>query len=371
MIKSRPFCYAPWTTIQYSGVYEGGGISPCCEWRGGKYKGLVKDYETSEYLNNLKEIMTKPNLIEISKTCKECIDVERHGSAQSTRQFINNNVKAKKYKIGKISKLDFRPDNLCNLKCRMCSPYSSSLIEEENKKLNRRGPIQKRNTDDVLDFNLKDLKVLSLLGGEPTINKNLYPILDYFIDNEQSKNMRLNFTTNCTSINPKWVKRVQKFKALHINLSLDAAYKPYEYIRTNAVWKEVENNIPVIIDLTEDYHIHMIAQTTSFVCIEDWLEYFFQFPADNIHLNPLNGLPGKLDCIPNTIKDKKIKWLKKQKYPLANKVIKVFESYRFDRAMLNKYFKRSLEHDKIRGTDIFKLHNDFYEMYEVINGNRI
>jgi len=371
MIKSNPFCYAPWTTIQYSGVYEGGGISPCCEWRGGKYKGLVKDYETSEYLNNLKKIMTNYALREINKTCKECINVERHGSSQSTRQIINKYVKHGKYEIGKISKLDFRPDNLCNLKCRMCSPYSSSLIEEERLNLNIIDPIEKRNTDDVLDFNLKELKVLSLLGGEPTINKNLYPILDYFINNDQSKNMQLNFTTNCTSINPKWVKRVQRFKDLHINLSLDAAYEPYEYIRTNAVWKEVENNILVILDLTDDYHIHMIAQTTSFVCIEDWLEYFFQFPADNIVLNPLSGLAGNLDCIPNTIKDKKIKWLKKHNHPLANKVIEVFESYKFRRDMLYKYFLRSLEYDKIRGTDIFKLHNDFYEMYEVLNVNRI
>ena len=48
MNKFNPFCYAPWTTAQYSGTYNGGGISPCCEWKGEKFKGEVKDYNTSE-----------------------------------------------------------------------------------------------------------------------------------------------------------------------------------------------------------------------------------------------------------------------------------------------------------------------------------
>ena len=30
MTKSKPFCYAPWTTVQYQGTQ---GIKPCCEWK--------------------------------------------------------------------------------------------------------------------------------------------------------------------------------------------------------------------------------------------------------------------------------------------------------------------------------------------------
>lgn len=366
MNKSKPFCYAPWTTIQYSGVYEGGGTSPCCEWRGERFKGEVKDYKSSKYLDDIKKTMSDHDMSKISKTCLECIDVEKHGSGLSARQYINNFVEKGKYEVDKISKLDFRPDNLCNLKCRMCSAYSSSLIEEEKVNLGEIKPIEKRNTDDVLDFDLDNLKVLALLGGEPTVNKKLYPVLDHFIDNGQAKDIRLNFTTNCTSINPKWLDRVKQFKDTHINLSLDAAYSAYEYIRTGATWSEIEKNIPVILDLTEDYHIQMIAQTTSFVCIEDWLEYFFQFPADNIRLNPLYGMPGKLDCIPDSIKHKKISWLEKQNHPLADKAIEVFKSYKFNPDSLDKYFSKAFHYDKIRNTAIFDLHNDFEEMYNMV-----
>jgi hypothetical protein len=363
--KSKPFCYAPWTTIQYSGVYEGGGTSPCCEWRGGKYKGDVKDYEHSDYLNNIKEIMLNHDIDKISKTCAECINYEKHGTGQSARQYIERDVKNGKYEVGKISKLDFRPDNLCNLKCRMCSAYSSSLIEEEQISRGYIEPIEKRSTDDVLDFDLDNLKVLALLGGEPTVNKKLYPVLDHFINSGQAKDMRLNFTTNCTSINPKWLSRVKQFGDMHINLSLDAAYSAYEYIRTGASWAEVEKNIPVILDLTNDYNIQMVVQATSFVCIENWLEYFYDYPVEKINLNPIYGTKGGLDCIPDSIKNKKIEWLEKQNHPLADKALKVFKYYKFNYDSLYKYFIETLKYDKIRNTSIFDLHNDFREMYEI------
>ena len=50
MKTSRPYCYAPWTTVQYSGVFNGGGISPCCEWRGEKFTGKISEYPNSKYL---------------------------------------------------------------------------------------------------------------------------------------------------------------------------------------------------------------------------------------------------------------------------------------------------------------------------------
>ena len=129
MTKSKPFCLAPWTNIQYSGVYEGGGTSVCCEWRGGKYKGAVKDYANSAYLNNIKRAMLEHDMNVIENSWGECLQAESSGG-RSQRKYIQE--KSDKYQqYDSIWRLDYRPDNLCNLKCRMCSPYSSSLIEKE------------------------------------------------------------------------------------------------------------------------------------------------------------------------------------------------------------------------------------------------
>lgn len=352
-MKSKPFCYAPWTTAQYTN----GGVSPCCEWDGENFTGAVKDYFTSEYIENIKNSMLNHNMSEISKTCAECIQNEKLGN-NSARNYIERDINTSnihtRYEIGKLNKLDYRPDNLCNLKCRMCSMYSSSLIEEEFVD-NGWDPIDQRDTTDVMDFDLSDLKCLAILGGEPTVNKKTFPILDFFIENNMNETTRLNYTTNCTSINNPWMSRVEKFKNVHVNLSVDAAGKAYEYIRTGAEWKKVKENIPKIISIAEDYKIQMVVQTNSFAIIEDWFEYFLQFPAEKVNMSPMYGVPGKLDCIPDDIKQKKITYLKKFNHPTAEQAIKHFNVSKYNPNEVKNYKRYNGWLDSIRGTSIYDL----------------
>lgn len=356
-MKSKPFCYAPWTTAQYAN----GGVSPCCEWNGEKFKGAVKDYHNSDYLDSIKTAMQNRDMNVISKTCSECITTEKH-SRKSARKYINRDVKRDHYKIDSLNKLDYRPDNLCNLKCRMCSMHSSSLIEEEFL-ANGWDPIEKQNTLDVMDFDLSELKTLALLGGEPTVNKRMFPILDFFIENNMTDSVKLNYTTNCTSINKPWMSRAEKFKDININLSIDAAGKAYEYIRTGAEWKKVENNIHKIIDIAEEYHIQMVVQTTSFAIIEDWIEYFLQFPPEVINMAPMYGVPGKLDCIPDHIKADKIKYLETLNHPTADQAIKHFKMHTYNPEQVVKYKRYNGWLDSIRGTSIYDLDPIFGEIF--------
>jgi molybdenum cofactor biosynthesis enzyme MoaA len=363
--KGVPFCQAAWTTVQYSGTYGGGGISPCCEWSGEKYTGSIKDYQNSDYLNSIKEAMNNYDMTVINKTCQECIKTESLNQL-SARNYIQRYVKNGRYKIDALNKLDYRPDNLCNLKCRMCSIYSSSLIEEEYVAHGMATPIIQRPTDDVIDFDLSNLDCLAILGGEPTVNKRMFPILDYLIDNNMQETVTLNYTTNCTSVNRPWMSRVEKFKQVHINLSIDAAGKAYEYIRTGANWKKVEQNIPKIINLTtdkEDYKIQMVVQFHSFAIIEDWIEYFFQFPPNTINMTPLQGkMHGSINCIPDYIKAQKVDYLKKLNHPIAEQAIKYFESSKYDSQEIKGYQQGNGFLDSIRSTNILDLDPIFEEI---------
>ena len=357
MAKNNPYCYAPWTTAQYGGTYHGGGISPCCEWKGETFTGAVKDYQDSNFLKDIKTAMEKHDMSVISNTCAECIQNEKLGN-NSARNYIERDINTSnihtRYEIGKLNKLDYRPDNLCNLKCRMCSMYSSSLIEEEFVD-NGWDPIDQRDTTDVMDFDLSDLKCLAILGGEPTVNKKTFPILDYLIENKMNETTKLNYTTNCTSINNPWMSRVEKFKNVHVNLSVDAAGKAYEYIRTGAEWKKVKENIPKIISIAEDYKIQIVVQTNSFAIIEDWFEYFLQFPAEKVNMSPMYGVPGKLDCIPDDIKQKKITYLKKFNHPTAEQAIKHFNVSKYNPNEVKNYKRYNGWLDSIRGTSIYDL----------------
>ena len=364
MKNSEPFCYAPWTTVQYSGVYSGGGISPCCEWRLEKFKGNIKDYNSSEYLKEIKNAMIAHDMDFIKKSCNECIMAETHG-IKSARNYIHRSIENKKYKIDTINKLDYRPDNLCNLKCRMCSVESSSLIEEEYVKHKLSKPVPKRDTSDVLDFDLTNLKTLAILGGEPTVNKNLFPILDYFIENNKTDSLRLQYTTNCTSINSPWMNRIKKFSDVNVNLSLDGAGKAYEYIRTGASWNKAEKNIPKILDIANDYSINICIQMVNFVLVEDWIEYFFRFDPDKVYMNPMYGtVPGKVDCIPDEIREQKISYLDSLNHPIATQLSNRFKNYNFKSNELERYKIFNNQLDKIRNTNLTDLDPIFKDILE-------
>ena len=370
---SEPFCYAAWTTA----IYEGSiGIAPCCEWNGGGFKGSIKEYADSEYLSIIKTAMQTHDTDIISKCCRECIETESLGDT-STRGCIKRYVEIGSYTVGQLNKLDYRPDNLCNLKCRMCAPNSSSLIEEEyitpevqqtaselHFNIGISSPIQIRDTENILDFDLSNLKEIAILGGEPTVNKKVFPILDYLIENNMNKTTALNYTTNCTSINKPWMSRAQQFNKIHINLSIDAAGKAYEYIRTGAEWHKIEKNIPKIIDIAEDYNIQMVVQTTSFAIIEDWIEYFLQFPTDTINMTPMyGGIVGKLDCIPDHIKADKIKYLEKLNHPTADMAINHLKRYPYNPDQARMFKKRTMFLDNIRSTSIYDLDPIFEKLF--------
>ena len=357
----KPFCQAAWTTMLYGGAYSGGGVSPCCEWKGDIFDGPIGEYERSDFLENIKARMISHDMEFINDNCRECIEVENLGDI-SARQHIQKRVdsdnKYNKYNIGKFNKIDYRPDNLCNLKCRMCSPGSSSLIEEEQVKLKYIEPIVQRDTADILTFDLSDTKSLAILGGEPTVNPKVFPLLDKLIDEKLNETIQLQYTTNCTSVNEPWMKRIRQFPMVHINLSIDAAGKAYEYIRTGAQWDKVKNNIPKIIKLSEeetDYDIQMVVQTHSFAIIEDWFEYFLQFPTENINMTPLQGYAGKLNCMPDHIKKQKIRYLESFNHPTARMAIKHFEIDQYNPVEADRYSRQTSWLDHVRGTSIYDL----------------
>jgi hypothetical protein len=337
------------------------GVQPCCEWNGDTFKGNILEYENSQYLKDIKNAMEEHDMSVISKTCKECIDQEKH-NGKSARTWTEHYVNNGKYKFNAINKLDFRPDNLCNLKCRMCSPHSSSLIEKEMIDLGWIDSIEKRDVSDVFSLNLKDLQILKLIGGEPTINKNMFEIMDYLIKNDWAKNVNLQYTTNCTSINDFWLNKTAEFQHVDVCMSIDATGSCFEYIRRGAKWTHVAKNIPKIIQTADNYSFNIVVQTTNFAMIETWIEYFLEFNKDQVNFNNLSGVIGSINVIPDHIKKEKIQFLEKINHPIAQNAITYFENSKFDKDEFDKFWPYTEYRDILWNTDIYELDPIFERM---------
>jgi hypothetical protein len=244
--KSSTFCSAPWRSVYYQNSTN--SYKVCCDYTSKSESTSPQEFFNSPEVNDIKRAMLNG---EWHPGCKVCRDQEKAQDSSPRLDFNEN------YQIDEIENLndfklkwlDYRPGNLCNLKCRMCSSSSSSLIEKEIKQYPELLKYHNLNAEKPNTYNFKtldnfkDLEVLKVLGGEPTIDPDIYDLLSWVIDNNLAKNINLRYTTNATNLNERWLELVREFKSTSIQVSLDGTGATYEYIRTPANWKSVKNNI--------------------------------------------------------------------------------------------------------------------------------
>ena len=260
-------CAHAWTGMH---VNAEGVPRLCCDFRGfisdsdnQPYKIQTHSFDeilSSDYIKNIRNNFRKGKT---PKGCENCINSESAGG-ESKRQLTP-------YKLQNIyGYIDWESDdlaeksfigghlgNLCNLKCRICSPdYSSSIAVEvakhdiDQEKRNKAyqllydnnwsksyqtfWPMLKSHTPQVCNF--------EILGGEPLMWPENLNFMQYLVDTGQSKNAIFEFITNGTQY-PAIFDRADEFKRLTITLSIDNLGERFEYERSGANWTSVESNI--------------------------------------------------------------------------------------------------------------------------------
>jgi len=355
MTDTKPFCSAPWTSIQHGSVLHQGGTCPCCEWNGKIYKGGIKQYLESDWLRSVKETMQSYDMDIINSTCKSCLEVEKL-NMRSKRNLIDNWIESNTLEFDKIGLVDYRASNLCNLKCRMCFPSNSSMIAKE---MNIDIDNSNNFVDDIYEYDLKDVAIVNIVGGEPSIDDKVFKFLDWLILNNWHEQMELTITTNATNTNKNWIDRISKFKRLNVIISVDGIGDVYEYIRTNAKWDSVSKNISVYESMP---NISVAFQITGSMynipVIEKWLPWFLDKEYANIY--PVESqLHLTLAALSPDIKQEKIAYLKTINSHMAASTIQMLENATYDKAVHCAFVDDTNKLDGIRQTDITSIDTVF------------
>jgi hypothetical protein len=153
--------------------------------------------------------------------------------------------------------VDLRPSKLCNLKCRSCNSLWSNKIEEEvlaNPEIQKwshwdmvtqsKGSMERAkqidwndpNFDVISNLDMTNVVKLAMSGGETLIDPRVHQIIEKIVKNNQAKNMRLHFITNCTSLPSRIYELITEFKAVTFNISIDGIGKTDEYLRHGTRW---------------------------------------------------------------------------------------------------------------------------------------
>lgn len=254
-VFSQSICAYPFTKFD---IRDDQTIAPCSK---SAPLGVItnESIDSIFYGSNYKQLRKKLIQGEKPKECSVCWNHETHGTTSSRQISL---VKLEKFldfeciDTPKIKQLDLSPTSLCNFKCRICGPSSSTQIATEELKFTNSHDKQnamrqllidsrdrpKKLLEQLRSYHWNDLEYLHLFGGEPLIWPGLNDLIDYFIDIKRAPNIRLIINTNCSSFPKNIDKLIQNFKTVDFMLSIDDVDDRFELQRGGS-WQEVFNNI--------------------------------------------------------------------------------------------------------------------------------
>jgi len=397
MPHNTPLCLAPFLGFYYAKTKN--ELRPCCDSafpdKSYKFKyestQTWKDFWYSDYLKEIRAKLLDNKFHDICFKCKkleeENIVVNRHTYNEVYKNLINKKIKnaltfnietGNNYHIPFF--LDYRPSNLCNLKCRMCDPYNSSEIAKEVNKnfedyneifVNKHSKDIKKflykeiKKDNIVNLTLlKNLKVIKLLGGEPVIQPEVLSILPSL-----EKDVSLIFTTNAVNLSENFIKNIKNIKNISFNISIDGIYESYEYIRYPARWDTTYNNIIKLVEMGYNVKIKFVIQLYNVFFIKEIinfciynsnkykLKYFFsKVDQDYLSINLLND--NDLSLIIDTVKSIKVSSLHKKE--IIDPILNILYTKKIlEKENLEMFKNYTLMLDKIRKNNILYLHNNF------------
>jgi MoaA/NifB/PqqE/SkfB family radical SAM enzyme len=180
--------------------------------------------------------------------CKKCYNEEENNKIsyrqESNSLYLNSSVETFTENFNETYSIEISLDNICNLQCRMCSSQFSTKLILRDKLLNYK--VYKKLESDYSFLELLDiskLKKIKILGGEPVMSPNFEKFLDYIIDRSTPENIIVHLVTNGThEITPVLIKRLEKFKTVHLAVSLDAYDTANDYQRYGSSYITIWNN---------------------------------------------------------------------------------------------------------------------------------
>ena len=260
-------------------------ITPCCVANHRYPMGNINDQSVEEILDSKKSKQLRQWMIDgyRIKSCEVCYNKE-----DNNLKSVRHSFKPKSADREKITFLDVRLNNICNFKCRMCSEYFSSSIQQETIELFGKDAVlgyekislesdkrktRQSNLQKLLPYVTKNLKKIYFAGGEPLITEEHYGILDQLIA-VKNFDIKIKYNTNLSKLVYKKQNILdywKHFTDVSVGASIDASDLTAEYVRHGTVWKDVLDNINQIKSQTP--HVNLkITSTVSWLTLENLME---------------------------------------------------------------------------------------------------
>ena len=268
LINSDSFCIMPWVHFH---VTQQGTVTPCCNapWEAEHAFGNINRHSLNEIWTGraMRKFRQTMRQGEKDYRCTRCYDKEA-SNWLSLRKITNEkyrhhfNLVHQDVNAGqKVNMLpvylDIRFSNVCNLKCRICGPWSSSSWFEDAVALGWQSEGEQALTCSVdhIDGLLQQimplighLEEIYFAGGEPLVMEGHYQLLHLLIQSKRT-DVQLSYNTNFTNLNFKGESILDlwsQFDKVNLALSLDGQGARAEYMRAPCKWHVIEYNFAAL-----------------------------------------------------------------------------------------------------------------------------
>ena len=310
-INPPTFCMHPFTGLA---TREDGAICACCR---SHPVGFIQEQTLEEIWNgdNMKRIRKQVLTGYRPPECEPCFSLEDQGVESLRLRHVLGKIPEARIKLYpnavstmrsdytmpfEIPTMELKLNNLCNLKCRMCHPMDSTswndwsevkdfykaegnimyaIVEEHE--LERKPFLDKFQDSPEwwasLEKLLPHFRRVEFAGGEPLMDPQHYRILDMLAP--YGHQIEIKYATNLTMLGKSnrtiW-EYWPKFKSVAVNVSIDGIGTSYEYIRGNASWAELVNNIKQIQTIPNISRIvgAVTVQVSNVLVLDKIIEYF-------------------------------------------------------------------------------------------------
>tara|TARA_B100000424_G_scaffold82247_2_gene61613 strand:- start:2058 stop:3305 length:1248 start_codon:yes stop_codon:yes gene_type:complete len=401
--ENNNFCALPYTHVA---IEANGDLLPCCMG-----KTLTDEKENKINLKNntletiIKSKARKKMVESFNKNLQfsNCNACWQNKSIHSPRVNYSTNPETIEFTekamrgellFPKLTWLEIKPGNRCNLKCRICGTHNSSSwaddvynIWYENKNIKETSLYRyMQDCNWITDphkwkfgDSLNDIKTIHIMGGEPFMVPEHLTFLKNLTEKIDTSKVKLWYNTNGTfPITKKYLDIMKKFEYIVIGCSIDDIGLRMEYQRKNANWTNVVNNINqfydiqrknnnfnIIIDLTTSiFNVYYIDEIYDAMLNKKWV-----FPSNHHHYVDHHDSPYNIRTLnfsqKQKIKDKLFK-SKLQSTNLIKNIINFMEKDLWTEEIEKLRRTNIIKLDKIRHE---KFNTIFPEMAEILEWN--
>lgn len=349
-------------------IETSGNLLPCCQFRERPHDGhksyTIRDY--SQWRVEMDSLAADLDAGIEDPRCYQCwydenlgysslrtTSNKRHGDAANTDPWH----------------VEFKLGNFCNLRCIMCSPYSSSSIWSEfiqNKaEYNSVGvnwsvassEHKWWDSDAFKEFYLKVLPTVTYLhftGGEPFMVPGLVDILSSVPDPPA---VELLFVTNMTTINDATLLLLKKFKSVNFVISLEGTGKQNDYIRFGSDFLTIEDNLKKVKSVLNEKlelgvnHTFQHTSIYSLPALIDWcciqnIKLHFSLHGGEEYMRINSVPPADMSRFKDQIEQSLT-----VKPDVKSYVLNVIKDYHYDSELNDKFRQYTNMIDSIRGNN--------------------